>query len=77
MSEYFRKRRPTVVPKKPQPKKAKTQRPLVSTKAEELQIDVIEQELLERCTTIAYEKYGIELHAIGLSRLSLPKQNIK
>jgi membrane protease subunit HflC len=50
---------------------------LVSTNRDELYFASIEEELLERCSATAQEKYGITLHAIGLSRLSLPEQNIK
>ena len=50
---------------------------LVSTNRDDLQIEKIERELLERCEETAKSKYGITLHAVGLSRLSLPEQNIK
>ena len=49
---------------------------LVSTNEDDLQIEVIERELLESCASKARETYGIEIHAIGLSRLSLPEQNV-
>ena len=49
---------------------------LVSTNEDDLQIEEMEQELLASCVTKARDAYGIEIHAIGLSRLSLPEQNI-
>ena len=50
---------------------------LASTDPKTLKIDQIETELLESTQEIAKNEYGISIEHIGLSRLSLPKENIK
>ena len=50
---------------------------LASTDPATIKIAQIEQELLTLTKDIASEKYGITIHSIGFSRLSLPKENIK
>lgn len=50
---------------------------LASTNPEDLKVTQIEEELLSSTKEIASQKYGISIHHIGLSRLSLPKENIK
>ena len=52
-------------------------RALASTDPSTLQVDAIEQALLAKTKAAAREQYGITLHQIGFSRLSLPKQNIR
>jgi len=50
---------------------------LASTDPATIKIAEIEQELLELTKGLASEKYGIKIHNIGFSRLSLPEENIK
>lgn len=49
---------------------------LASTNPETLKVAEIESELLAQVTPLAEEKYGVQIHVIGFSRLSLPKANI-
>ena len=49
---------------------------LASTNPDDLKVDVIEAELLEEVAGLAETQYGIVIHTIGFSRLSLPKANI-
>lgn len=50
---------------------------LASTDIQQLKVDQIEKDLLEATQEIAQKEYGIQIEHIGLSRLSLPKENIK
>lgn len=50
---------------------------LASTDAKTLKVDQIETELLEATQEIAQAEYGITIEHVGLSRLSLPRENIK
>jgi modulator of FtsH protease HflC len=50
---------------------------LASTDPSTIQIAAIEKELLAQTQSVSLEKYGITIHKIGFSRLSLPKENIK
>ena len=50
---------------------------LASTDPATIKIEEIEKELLDLTQEVASQKYGIEIHSIGFSRLSLPKENIK
>lgn len=50
---------------------------LASTDPQTLKVDQIEKELREATQEIAQREYGITIEHIGLSRLSLPKENIK
>lgn len=49
---------------------------LASTNPETLKAATIESELLAEVAPLAKSQYGIEIHVIGFSRLSLPKANI-
>lgn len=49
---------------------------LASTNPADLKVETIEAALLEEVADLAQNQYGIELHTIGFSRLSLPKANI-
>ena len=49
---------------------------LASTNPEEIQVTKIEEELLALTQDLAKTQYGIALHHVGFSRLSLPKENI-
>ena len=50
---------------------------LASTDPATIKIAEIEEELLMLTKDIASDKYGVAIHSIGFSRLSLPKENIK
>jgi membrane protease subunit HflC len=49
---------------------------LASTEEGAHQYAEIEETLQKSISTIAQEKYGMKIHDVGLSRLSLPKENI-
>jgi modulator of FtsH protease HflC len=49
---------------------------LASTDAETIKVVQIENEILEEVSPVALERYGVKIHVIGFSRLSLPKANI-
>ena len=49
---------------------------LASTNPETLKVAEIESELLSQVAPLAEEKYGVQIHVIGFSRLSLPKANV-
>ncbi|MGC6506761.1 MAG: protease modulator HflC [Myxococcota bacterium] len=49
---------------------------LASTNPDDLKVDLIEEALLDEVVVLAKEQYGITLHTVGFSRLSLPKANI-
>jgi modulator of FtsH protease HflC len=49
---------------------------LVSTKAEDLQVDAIERELVAATEGIAASQYGIAITQIRLERISLPEENV-
>jgi modulator of FtsH protease HflC len=50
---------------------------LASTVPGELRVEQIEQELLEATEESALANYGIRIHSVGFSRLSLPQENVK
>ena len=52
-------------------------RALASTESSTLRVDEIESALLSETESPASEQYGIKLHQVAFSRLSLPKENIK
>lgn len=52
-------------------------RALASTDPSTLRVDEIETALLSETEPSASEQYGIKLHQVAFSRLSLPKENIK
>ncbi len=49
---------------------------LVSTNTEELKITEIEDQILQATQELARDRYGIDIHQIGVKRLGLPEANI-
>ena len=50
---------------------------IVSTKAEDLQVDAIESELLAATAPGARRNYGVEIEQIRLDRIALPEENVR